>query len=155
MAGNVYLYKAVFFTVSIAHCSVILSGGPYCSNDGMPMLYATPDMDISINCDVDSEDGVLNIVIWTIPSFGTGVTVTNVLGSSGMSTVDGIVFSSTVESSNNAAATTNATLSFQPDSGLDEATVFCSNNDNPPGIKNCTLFILSKSVRKKEITCYI
>ena len=133
-------YHAVLLFPSVAY-SVILSGGPNCSTDGMPVEYATPDDVINITCFVDSSDGRTNLLIWSIPSFG--VQVTNFEGLDGAD-VDQPEFTSVVNYFNNTLATTNATLSFPAVEDLDGAVVSCQDNNNPREQSSCTLFITSE-----------
>ena len=133
-------YHAVLLFPSVAY-SVILSGGPNCSTDGIPVEYARPDDIISITCFVDSPDGGANLLTWRIPSFG--VQVFNVLGADGAD-VDQSEFTSVVNEFNNPLATTNATLLFPAVKDLDGAVVTCQDNNNPIEQRSCTLFIISE-----------
>ena len=133
-------YHIILLFPSVAY-SVILSGGPNCSTDGMPVEYARPDNIISITCFVDSSDDRTNLLLWSIPSFG--VEVANFEGANGVD-ADQPEFTSVVNDFNNTLATTNATLSFPAVEDLDGAVVTCKNNNNPREKRSCTLFILSE-----------
>ena len=133
-------YHAVLLFPSVAY-SVILSGGPNCSADGMPVEYARPDNIISITCFVDSSDDRTNLLLWSIPSFG--VQIANLEGANGVD-ADQTEFTSDVNDFNNALSITNATLSFPAVKDLDGAVVFCQDNNNPREQSNCTLFIISE-----------
>ena len=142
-----FLYQAMILS-SPAICSVILSGGTNCSTSGDPVSYVKPGTTVTVTCFVDNDpNNVANFLFWTIPSFGggSGVLVINLLGNDHDDTVNGVVFTSTVNSVDPDERTTNATLSFTAVSGLDEATVFCRDNETPPTVKNCTMFVLSKN----------
>ena len=123
-------------------CSVLLSGGPYCTDSGESntAVHAVPGTTISITCSVDNPDGGLNALVWTIPSFG--VSLTNVNGVDAVD-VDQPDFVSTVNSFDNDIDTTNATLTFTAVSGLDEAVLNCT--DVTSTTDSCTIYILSKS----------
>ena len=123
-------------------CSVLLSGGPYCTDSGQSntAVHASPGTTISITCSVDNPSPGINALEWTIPSFG--VSVYNVNGAIG---VDGDQpdFVSTVNSFNNTVDTTSATLTFTAVSGLDEDVLSCG--DVTSATNSCTIYILSKS----------
>ena len=141
-----FLYQAVILS-SPAFCFVILSGGTNCSTSGDPVSYVEPGTTVNVTCFVDNEPNtVANFLIWTIPSFGGGggVSVVNVLGNDQSVNVNGVLFTSTVNSADPVERTINATLSFTAVSGLDGATVFCRDNEAPTTVKNCTVFLLSK-----------
>ena len=116
---------------------MLLSSGPYCDDGSNTVQHAVPGATVSVSCSVDNPDGGLNVLSWTIPSFG--VSVTNLDGTNAGQTN----FVSTVTSFDNTEGTTNATLTFTAVSALDGAVVNC--RDITSTISSCTLFILSKS----------
>ena len=122
----------------IVYPSVLLSGGPNCDDGSNTVQHAVPDTTVSVSCSVDNPNG-LNILAWTIPSYG--VSVSNVNGVNGAD-IDQPDFVSTVTSFNNTQDTTTATLSFTAVSALDGAVVNCGDVTNT--ISSCTLFIMSK-----------
>ena len=125
---------------SLVLTSVVLDGGQYCRTDIGDGIHAKHGADITINCVVDtSGSGVpTNLLTWTIPP---DVSITHVNGASG-SDPDDPEFVSTVNSADNSMLTTNATLTFQATSDLDQAVVNCQ--DVLLMNSNCTLFILSE-----------
>ncbi|MCH9787302.1 MAG: hypothetical protein K0U55_12835, partial [Gammaproteobacteria bacterium] len=119
----------------------LLSGGPYCTDNGLTnTVHAEPGNTISITCVVDNDDALTNLLQWAIPSFG--VSVPNLNGNNGTD-ADQPAFFSTVNSANNTDAITNATLSFPAVSELDGAVVNCADLLSVT-TKSCTLYILSK-----------
>ncbi len=134
------LLAVLFLSPSLVYSSILLSDGPYCTDSGLTnTIHAVPDTTISITCATDNPDGSVNVLRWTIPSFG--VSVSNTDGDDDDDT-DQPEFISTVNSANNTDATTNATLTFPAVSGLDGAVVNC--RDGLSTIESCTLYILSK-----------
>ena len=126
----------------VSSTTVTLSGGQYCSTDEGDGAHADPGDMISINCAVDSPDNGLNILRWTIFSFG--VLVSNI-GGDDDNDLDQPEFVSTVNSFDNTLLTTNATLTFPAISDLDGAVVVCSGLDIDI-TKSCTLLIKSKYI---------
>ena len=124
----------------VSSTTVTLSGGQYCSTDEGSGTHADPGDIISINCAVDNPDDLINILTWTIDSFG--VSVTNVNGNDD-SDADQPEFVSTVNSSDNSLRSTNATLTFSTVSYLDENIVVCRGVQSDI-TSNCTLLIKSK-----------
>ena len=131
------LLAVLFLSPSLVYASVLLSGGPYCTDSGLTnTVHAVPDhTTISITCAVDNIDGTLNVLAWIIPP---SVSVANVDGAN--NTLSDFI--SIVNSANNTDATTNATLSFTAVSELDGAVVNC--RDGASVTESCTLYILSK-----------
>ena len=119
---------------------MLLSGGTYCDDGSNTVQHAVPGTTVSVSCSVDNPNGGLNVLAWTIQSYG--VSVTNVDGNNA-DDADQPDFVSTVTSFNNSEGTTNATLTFTAVSALDGAVVNC--RDVPSTISSCTLFIMSKS----------
>ncbi len=135
------LLVVLFLSPSLVYSSVLLSDGLYCTDSGLTnTIHAVPDTTISITCATDNPDTENNLLVWTIPSFG--VSVAN-FGGANNGDDDQSEFFSTVNSFNNAEATTNATLSFPAVSGLDGAVVNCRADDTSV-LVNCTLYILSE-----------
>ena len=114
---------------------VTLLSGQYCSTDGGGGTHANPGDIISINCAVDNDDGLINILTWTISS----VEFNNI---DGEDATDGD-FVSTVNSFNDTLSTTNATLIFPAISDMDETVVICRGAQSDI-TSNCTLLIKSK-----------
>ena len=121
------------------YSSVLLSGGPYCTDSGQSntAVHAVLGTTISITCSVDNPDGGTNLLAWTIPSFG--VSVANVNGAD----ADQPDFLSIVNSVDPTDRTTNATLTFTAVSGLDEDVLSCE--DVTTATDSCTIYILSES----------
>ena len=136
---------------SVALTSVVLDGGEYCRTDIGDGTHARPGTNITINCVVDTFGSNIstNLLIWTIPS--EGVSITHFNGELG-SDPDDPEFVSTINSFNNTLLTTNATLTFQATSDLDQAVVNCE--DVLAMNSNCTLFILSECVTKLRYYFY-
>ena len=136
------LLFGLLLSSSLVYSSVLLSGGPYCTDSGQSntAVHAVPGTTISITCSVDNPDDITNLLSWTIPSFG--VSVTNVNGVNGADT-DQPDFQSTVNSADPTDRTTNATLTFTAVSGLDEDVLNCG--DVTSTTSSCTIYILSKS----------
>ena len=119
---------------------VILSGGPYCDDGSNTVQHAVPGTTISVSCSVDNPTPGLNLLFWTIPSYGVSVTNLNGDNSNNDNQPD---FASNVTSFDNTEDTTSATLSFTAVSALDGAVVNCG--DVTETTSNCILFIMSKS----------
>ena len=120
---------------------MLLSGGPYCNDGSNTVQHAVPGTTVSVSCSVDNPTPGLNILNWTIPSYGVSVTNINTNGANATD-ADQPDFVSTVTSFDNTEGTTSATLSFTAVSALDGAVVNCA--DVTSTISSCTLFILSK-----------
>ena len=123
----------------------MLDGGQYCRTDIGDGTHAEPGTNITINCVVDTSGSGIptNLLIWTIPL--EDVTIVHPNGAPA-SDPDDPEFVSTINSFNNTLLTTNATLTFQATSDLDQAVVNCE--DVLSMNSNCTLFILSECVTK-------
>ena len=121
--------------------SSVISGGPYCSL-GQGSNYAVPGTIVTVNCSVDNPDNLLNLLQWTIASYGVQIAHVNDNSNDVERDSDQQEFVSTVISSDNTAKTTTALLQFPAVSALDEAVVRCIDVTN--NIANCTLQILSK-----------
>ena len=121
---------------------MLLSGGPYCNDGSNTVQHAVPGTTVSVSCSVDNPTPGLNILNWTIPSYGVSVTNINTNGANATD-ADQPDFVSTVTSFDNTEGTTSATLSFTAVSALDGAVVNCG--DVTSTTSSCTLFILSKS----------
>ena len=142
MSWHWQLLFCLLFSSSLVYSSVLLSGGPYCTDSGdiNTAVHALPGTTISITCSVDNPSPGINALEWTIPSFG--VSVSNVNGAIGVD-ADQPDFVSTVNSFDNTVDTTNATLTFTAVSGLDEDVLSCG--DVTSATNSCTIYILSKS----------
>ena len=124
----------------------MLDGGQYCRTDIGDGTHAEPGTNISINCVVDTFGSNIptNLLIWTIPP---NVSITHTDGAPGSDPEDP-EFVSCVNSFNNSLLTTNATLTFQTTSNLDQSVVNCG--DVLGMNSDCTLFILSECVTKLQ-----
>ena len=120
----------------------IISGGSFCTPSGQGSNYAVPGTIITVNCSVDNPDNSVNVLAWSIPSYGVEIIHVNNNPNDVVRDNDQPQFVSTVISSNNTAKTTTASLQFPGVSALDEAVVRCSDVQN--NLANCKLQILSK-----------
>ena len=132
--------KVFAYLHSTGLCSVSLSGGPNCDDGSNTVQHAVPGTTVSVSCSVDNPTPGLNVLSWTIQSYG--VSVANVNGANADDS-DQPNFISIVTSFNNTEGTTTATMSFTAVSALDGAVVNCG--DVILATRSCTLFIMSKS----------
>ena len=132
----------------LARCSVILYNETYCNSDENTITYIRPGERVNLTCFVDNVDGGLNVLVWSILSFG--VSITHVNGADAVD-VDQPDFRSIVNDFNDTAATTNATLSFFALTDLDEGVVSCQGISSV--MSSCTLYIISEDYL--AVVCFL